>query len=141
MGSILTTPNQGNRYSKANPRKSLESLKEKEFNRIQTKMESTDHVYGTLPSKHYQKTLDWGTHQMGDVYKYNKRKTDNPGKVIVESSFTGTGYRQHLDSQKTRGNPAWEKESATHNKHMDHLNAKDAGWNQEQKARSKKPKN
>jgi len=73
MGSMITTPNQRSRYSKTKARKSLESLKEKEFNRIQTKMESPDHIYGSLPTRHYQTTLDWGTHQGGDVYTYNKK--------------------------------------------------------------------
>ena len=82
MGSILTTPNQRTRYSKTNPRKSLESLKEKEFNRIQTKFASPDHIYGMLPSSHSQKTLDWGTHQGRDVYKYNKQSTKTDKKWI-----------------------------------------------------------
>jgi len=42
------------------------------------------------------------------------------GRVIVESSFTGSEYRKHLDSQKERGSPSWEKESASLNKAMDY---------------------
>ena len=38
------------------------------------------------------------------------------GRVIVESSFTGSEYRKHLDSRKDRGSPSWEKESASLNK-------------------------
>jgi hypothetical protein len=121
MGSMITTPNQRSRYSKTKARKSLESLKEKEFNRIQTKMESPDHIYGSLPTRHYQTTLDWGTHQGGDVYTYNKKPKNahNPfgGRVIIESSYTGSEYRNLLDSQKPRGNPSWEKQSASLNKH------------------------
>ena len=42
------------------------------------------------------------------------------GRVIVESSFTGSEYRKHLDSRKDRGSPSWEKESASLNKAMDY---------------------
>jgi len=128
MGSMITTPTRRSRYSKTKARKSLESLKEKEFNRIQTKMLSPDHIYGSLPTRHYQTTLDWGTHQGRDVYTYNKKQktANNPlaeasnaftGRAIIESSYTGSEYRNLLDSQKTRGNPSWEKQSASLNKH------------------------
>jgi len=37
------------------------------------------------------------------------------GRVIIESSYTGSEYRKHLDSRKDRGSPSWEKESASLN--------------------------
>ena len=49
--------------------------------------------------------------------KISERNTPRRLNVIIESSYTGSEYREHLDSQKTRGNPAWEKESASLNKH------------------------
>ena len=48
----------------------------------------------------------------GKRMKISERNTYKPGRVIIESSYTGSEYRKHLDSQKTRGNPSWEKESA-----------------------------
>ena len=51
----------------------------------------------------------------GKRMKISERNTYKPGRVIIESSYTGSEYRKHLDSQKTRGNPAWEKESESLN--------------------------
>jgi hypothetical protein len=44
--------------------------------------------------------------------KISETNTPRRPRVIIESSYTGSEYREHLDSQKPRGNPAWEKESA-----------------------------
>ena len=44
--------------------------------------------------------------------KISETNTPRRPNVIIESSYTGSEYRQHLDSMKPRGNPAWEKESA-----------------------------
>ncbi len=58
-------------------------------------------------------------HRQIDSGKYSLNKQEEPSthKVIIERSYTGSEYREHLDSQKTRGNPSWEKESASLNKH------------------------
>ena len=64
----------------------------------------------TPDRKGYSKTAS------GKRMKISETNTPRRPNVIIESSYTGSEYRKHLDSQKTRGNPAWEKESASLNK-------------------------